>query len=105
MSHARNMVTMHIGTLSGLGAVFFSDLRAGQGTYEIQIVDENGALRVSGRYVGKAKAWRIQDTLNSTLHFATGERIKILIIGDPEVGQFNFDVVEGESIAICRSLV
>ena len=53
------MVTMHIGTLSGLGAVFFSDLRAGQGTYEIQIVDENGALRVSGRYVGKAKAWRI----------------------------------------------
>jgi hypothetical protein len=35
------------------------------------------------------------------LELQDGERIKILISGDPKFSPINFDVVDNESIAIC----
>jgi hypothetical protein len=71
------MVTLHIGKISGLGVLYFADLPACQGTFEIDVVEENGAPRISVRFGGKPKIWRMEDTIKPTLQLADGEPIKL----------------------------
>ena len=56
----------------------------------------------SGHFAGKVKVPERHGT--TTMILANGQRIKLQIRGNPESIPLRFDVVDDESIAICRDL-
>jgi hypothetical protein len=96
------MITLVTPSISGHGVLFFGGLLEGRGAYEIVVSEETGAPRISGHFNGKIKVPKHHVT--ATMLLANGQRIKILIRGNPESKPLRFDVIDNESIAICRDL-
>ena len=89
-------------SIRGYGILFFRGLLEARGAYEILVSEENGAPRVSGHFNGKVKGPKRHGM--TTMILANGQRIKLQIRGNPESIPLRFDVVDDESIAICRDL-
>ena len=96
------MITLVAASISGYGVLFFGGLLEGRGAYEIVVSEENGAPRISGHFNGKIKVPKRH--VAATMLLANGQRIKLQIRGNPESIPLRFDVVDDESIAICRDL-
>jgi hypothetical protein len=96
------MITLLKSSIRGYGVLFFGGLLEGRGAYEILVSEENGTPRISGHFAGKVKVPHRHGT--TTMILANGQRIKLQIRGNPESIPLRFDVVDDESIAICRDL-
>jgi|RhiMetdeSRZDD1v2_1073273.scaffolds.fasta_scaffold71918_2 hypothetical protein len=87
------------------GIVLRSSARESQRYYEIEVIKENNTpIKVSGRFYGSARVPERTDKSKAVIELENGARIKILISGDPEISPIDFDVVDGESIAIRSDL-
>ena len=96
------MIVLVKPSIRGYGILFFRGSLEGRGAYEILVSEENGAPRISGHFAGKVKVPERQGT--TTMILANGQRIKLQIRGNPESIPLRFDVVDDESITICRDL-
>ena len=96
------MTTLVKRSIRGYGILFFGGLLEGRVAYEILVSDETGAPKISGHFAGKVKVPELHGTM--TMILANGQRIKLQIRGNPESTPLRFDVVDDESIAICRDL-
>ena len=90
-------------SINGFGMLFFGGALEGRVAYEILVREEYGATRISGHFGGKIKVPQRHGT--TTLILANGQRIKLQVRGNPESMPLRFDVVDDESIAICRDLL
>jgi hypothetical protein len=91
--------------ITGYGVLFFGILPEIRSDYEIEVIKENDTpIKVSGRFYGSVEVPERIDKSKAMLELQDGECIKILISGDPKFSPINFDVVDNESIAICRDL-
>jgi len=90
-------------SINGFGMLFFGGALEGRVAYEILVREECGATRISGHFGGKIKVPQRHGT--TTLILANGQRIKLQVRGNPESMPLRFDVVDDESIAICRDLL
>ena len=85
--------------------MFFGILPEIRSDYEIEVIKENDTpIKVSGRFYGSVEVPERIDKSKAMLELQDGECIKILISGDPKFSPINFDVVDNESITICRNL-
>jgi hypothetical protein len=97
------MVTRQVKILSGSGVLIFGDLPAGQAApYEILVNEENGSPRIFGHFEAKPKIWQFRDTLNPTLRLENGQHVKLQITGDLASECVDFEILDDESIKICR---
>jgi hypothetical protein len=91
--------------ITGYGVLFFGVLHESRSDYEIEVIKENNTpIKVSGRFYGSARVPERTDKSKAVIELENGARIKILISGDPEISPIDFDVVDGESIAIRSDL-
>jgi hypothetical protein len=82
--------------------LFVRGMLEARGAYEILVSEENGAPRVSGYFNGKIESPERHGM--TTMILANGQRIKLQIRGNLQSIPLRFDVVDDESIAICRDL-
>jgi hypothetical protein len=91
--------------ITGYGVLFFGIRPESRSDYEIELIKENDTpMKVSGRFYGSVEVPEHMDKSKAMLELQEGERIKILIFGDPKFSPINFVVVDKESIAICSNL-
>jgi hypothetical protein len=96
-------VTWQVKILSGSGVLIFGDLPVGQAApYEILVNEENSSPQVFGRFEAKPKIWQFRDMLNPTLRLENGQHIKLQITGDLVSDRVDFEILDDESIKICR---
>jgi hypothetical protein len=96
------MTTLVKRSIRGYGILFFGGLLEGRGAYEILVSDEYGAPGISGHFAGKVKVSEPHST--TTMILANGQRIKLQIRGNLGSTPLRFDIVDDESIAVCRDL-
>jgi hypothetical protein len=92
------MITSLKQSITGYGILFFGGLLEGRFHYEISVREE----RVSGHFDGRVTVPKHYH--RATMLLENCRRIKLQIVGDPESKPLRFDVIDDESIAICRDL-
>src|SRR5262245_14001341 len=91
--------------ITGYGVLLFGGFPESRSDYEIEVIKENSTpIKVSGSFYESAKVPERIDKSKAILELENGERLKILIPGDPETSPIDFDVVDGESMRICSDI-